>query len=374
MIEVKENKEFKDHKVINGGNMKQGWEIKKLGEVATILNGYAFDSNLFSEDSNDMPLIRIRDIKRGYTGTFYKGEYSDNYIIRKGDYLIGMDGEFNIAEWKGSDALLNQRVCKIIANKIKDKYLLWYLPIVLKQIEDATPFVTVKHLSSKQLLNANIPIPPLPEQEKIVAELDCLSGVIEKKKLQLKELDALAESIFYTMFGDPITNEKGWEVKKWNDILAIINGKNQKAVENPNGKFPIYGSGGIMGYADEFLCPQNTVIIGRKGNINKPLFVNEPFWNVDTAFGLVANKKDIIAKYLFFYCQIFDFNQLNKAVTIPSLTKSDLLELKMPCPPLTLQQEFATKIDAIEKQKGLIKESIKETETLFNARMQYYFG
>ena len=98
--------------------MKQGWEIKKLGEVATILNGYAFDSKLFSEDSNDIPLIRIRDIKRGYTETFYKGDFSEEYIIRKGDYLVGMDGEFNIAEWKGNDALLNQRVCKIVANDI----------------------------------------------------------------------------------------------------------------------------------------------------------------------------------------------------------------------------------------------------------------
>ena len=131
--------------------MKQGWEIKKLGEVATILNGYAFDSKLFSEDVNDMPLIRIRDIKRGHTETFYKGTFSNDYIIRKGDYLIGMDGEFNIAEWKGKDALLNQRVCKIIANDIVDRYLLWYMPVVLKQIEDATPFVTVKHLSSIQL-------------------------------------------------------------------------------------------------------------------------------------------------------------------------------------------------------------------------------
>ena len=234
--------------------------------------------------------------------------------------------------------------------------------------------VTIKHLVKSSLLSIPIPIPPLEEQERIVKELDCLSGVIEKKKQQLKELDALAQSIFYQMFGDHITNEKGWEVKKWNDVLTIINGKNQKAVENPNGEFPIYGSGGIMGYADKYLCPKNTIVIGRKGNINKPIFVKEPFWNVDTAFGLIADNTHIAPSYLFFYCRIFDFEQLNKAVTIPSLTKSDLLLLEMPCPPIHLQQEFAEKIEAIEKQKELIKQSIKETETLFNSRMNYYFN
>ena len=365
MVEVKENKEFKDQKVINGENMKQGWEIKKLGEVCKIQTG-KLDANA-KVDNGVYPFFTC-DAKPYRINTY---AFDDKAILISGNgSLVGhinyYNGKFNAYQ---RTYVLTQFISFYIP------FLICYLKGFLRSyiIENkkggCIPYITLPILQ-----DFTIPCPPLPEQEKIVAELDCLSGIIEKKKEQLKELDALAESIFYTMFGDPITNEKGWEVKKWNDILAIINGKNQKAVENPNGKFPIYGSGGIMGYADEFLCPQNTVIIGRKGNINKPLFVNEPFWNVDTAFGLVANKKDIIAKYLFFYCQIFDFNQLNKAVTIPSLTKSDLLELKMPCPPLTLQQEFATKIDAIEKQKGLIKESIKETETLFNARMQYYFG
>ena len=85
------------------------------------------------------------------------------------------------------------------------------------------------------------------------------------------------------------------------DILEIKNGKNQKNVENSDGVYPIYGSGGIMGYADDYICPSDTVIIGRKGNINSPIYVEEPFWNVDTAFGLIANRKYLIAKYLFFF-------------------------------------------------------------------------
>lgn len=225
----------------------------------------------------------------------------------------------------------------------------------------------------KLLKEISVPVPERAEQERIVGELDCLSGIIAAKRAQLRELDTLAQSIFYTMFGDPITNDKGWQTKKWEDLLTIVNGKNQKKVLCENGKYPIYGSGGVMGWANDYLCPQNTIIIGRKGNINKPLFVKEKFWNVDTAFGLVSNTEILIPYFLFFFCQIYNFEQHNKAVTIPSLTKSDLLNIKMPCPNIDLQQQFAEKIENIERQKELITKSIKETEDLFNSRMSYYF-
>ena len=109
-------------------------------------------------------------------------------------------------------------------------------------------------------------------------------------------------------------------------VLEVKNGKNQKAVENPDGKYPIYGSGGVMGYADDYICDADTVIIGRKGSINNPIYVAEPFWNVDTAFGLSAKKECLLPRYLFYFCKKFDFEKLNKTVTIPSLTKSDLLK------------------------------------------------
>ena len=234
--------------------------------------------------------------------------------------------------------------------------------------------IAQKNMSTEWLKDYIIPLPPLSTQQQIVAELDLLSHILDQKRQQLKEYDALAESIFYDMFGDPVENPKGWEVKTWEETLKIINGKNQKAVENPNGQYPIYGSGGIMSYADDYLCPENSIIIGRKGNIDKPLYVPTKFWNVDTAFGLVANKDYLSPYYLFYFCKQFDFQKLNKAVTIPSLTKSDLLKINIPLPPLTLQQSFASKIEAIEKQKQMLKESIKETETLFQSRMDYWFN
>ena len=122
------------------------------------------------------------------------------------------------------------------------------------------------------------------------------------------------------------------------DVLEIKNGKNQKAVENPEGQYPIYGSGGLMGYADDYICEADTVIIGRKGNINNPIYVSEPFWNVDTAFGLLTNKEILLPRYLFYFCKKYDFEKLNKTVTIPSLTKSDLLKIKIKLPNIEEQQ------------------------------------
>lgn len=228
-------------------------------------------------------------------------------------------------------------------------------------------------MSTEWLKQYPIPVPPLSEQQRIVAELDCINGIIEKKKQQLKELDTLAQSIFYDMFGDPITNEKGWEVKKLGEICDIINGKNQKQVECTNGKYPIYGSGGVMAYANSFLCKGGSTIIGRKGTINRPIFVNEAFWNVDTAFGLQP-KENCKPYFLFYMCKNIDFTKYDKSVTIPSLVKSDLIKIPIPLPPLPLQQSFAAKVEAIEKQKSLIKQSIAEAETLLASRMDYYFN
>ena len=119
----------------------------RLGDHATFLSGFAFKSSLFNENGQGLPIIRIRDVVRGYSDTFYSGRYEAKYVVRQGEYLIGMDGEFNLARWQSDQALLNQRVCKIdgLSKDLDRHYLAKFLPILLKKIEDETPFVTVKH-------------------------------------------------------------------------------------------------------------------------------------------------------------------------------------------------------------------------------------
>ena len=160
----------------------------------------------------------------------------------------------------------------------------------------------------------------------------------------------------------------------FDQVLEIRNGRNQKNVENPDGKYPIYGSGGIMGYADDYICEADTVIIGRKGSINNPIFVEEPFWNVDTAFGLSAKKEVLLPRYLYYFCRHFDFERLNKAVTIPSLTKSDLLKIEIELPSMEIQQKVVNKLLKIELIIQIRKQELQRLDDLIKARFIEMFG
>ena len=160
----------------------------------------------------------------------------------------------------------------------------------------------------------------------------------------------------------------------FDEILEIKNGKSHKAVENPEGKYPIYGSGGIMGYADDYICGADTVIIGRKGSINNPIYVEEPFWNVDTAFGLEAKRDLLCPRYLFYFCRKYDFEKLNKTVTIPSLTKSDLLKININLPKLDIQEGIVKRLDILQKIIDSRKAEVESLDVLIKARFVEMFG
>ena len=161
---------------------------------------------------------------------------------------------------------------------------------------------------------------------------------------------------------------------RFEDVLTIINGKNQKKVENENGQYPIYGSGGIMGYADDYICEANTVVIGRKGSINNPIFIETRFWNVDTAFGLYANPAKLQPKYLYYFCEKFDFEQLNTTVTIPSLTKANLLKVEIPLPPLDEQREIAAVLDKVSDLIAKRHQQLDRLGELVKSRFVEMFG
>lgn len=382
--------------------MKTGWEIKKLTDVCSIQYGCPFDASLFSTSKTEgMPLIRIRDVKGGKTATYYTGSYTPEFIIHKGDYLIGMDGEFNIAPWQSEDALLNQRVCKIDSKSsdVTIQFVYRFLTKELKRIEDDTPFATVKHLSAKRLNQVHLSIPPLSEQERIVSELDLISGVIEKKKQQLKELDSLAQSIFYEMFGNPVENEKGWDVKKLGEVCDVRDGTHDSPKYLENSDYVLITSKNIVNGTIDFTSvsyiseedfvninkrsgvDDGDIIMAMIGTIGKPVIVkdiNRKFCIKNVALIKFVNDSLVTNTYIralldnVSYCQYIQSQ--NKGGTQKFVALGAIRKFDIPTPPLPLQQEFASMIESIEKQKELIKHSLQETETLFDSRMDYYFN
>ena len=167
------------------------WGRVLLGDIATIQNGFPFKSSQFTRDEG-MPLIRIRDVGSDGSDTNYVGDYDPAFVVKAGDLLIGMDGDFNCARWRGPDGLLNQRVCRVILKSdiYHPKLLDYALPGYLKAINDMTSSVTVKHLSSKSIAEIPLPLPPMEQQKRIVAEIEKQFSRLDEAVANLKRVKA----------------------------------------------------------------------------------------------------------------------------------------------------------------------------------------
>ena len=254
--------------------------------------------------------------------------------------------------------------------------------------------IGITNLRFSDLSSYCFPVPPIAEQEKIVAELDCLSGIIEKKKQQLKELDNLAQSIFYEMF---VRESKNWEKMKLIDIYKFIDYRGKTPTKISEG-IPLITARNIRrGYIDysvkeyiseEEFAGRQSRGIAQKGDL---LFTTEaPMGYVaiadlkvfSTGQRLITFQKkhtiDVNNTYVLHYLLSDEFQmELNNqatGATVKGIKGSKLEQMLIDCPPMQLQKDFASKIESIEKQKELIAQSIKETETLFNSRMDYYFN
>ena len=170
------------------------WGRVRISDIAILLNGYPFESHHFTSDRHrGQPLIRIRDILAGETNTHYTGDFDESFLVREGDLLVGMDGDFNSVVWTGSRGLLNQRVCKIELRigLVDKRFVAYCLPGYLSAINARTSSITVKHLSSRTVSQISIPLPPLSEQSRIADALDELlsdldSGVAALERVKAK--------------------------------------------------------------------------------------------------------------------------------------------------------------------------------------------
>jgi type I restriction enzyme S subunit len=350
--------------------MKENWTYKKLGEIAKISSGKAIPSCEISETLSD-------GFYPCYGGNGLRG-YVDHYSHVGLTPVIGRVGALCGNVHLPQDKFYATEHALVVILKTNDKpHFIEYIlgSLNLRQYAKG---VAQPVLSASSLSDIPIPIPPMEEQERIVAELDLLQSVIDKKKAQLDEYDKLAQSIFYDMFGDPVDNEKGWEMKKLGEVCLLKAGKAIKASElsdnNAPSLYPCYGGNGIRGYINKYSHTESYPIVGRQGalcgNVN---YAEAPFYATEHA--VVAKPiKAIDTKWLFFQLKFMRLNQYAHGVAQPGLAVQDLEPLDCVLPPLSLQQSFAEKIEAIEHQKELVKQSLNEVKTLFDSRMDYYFN
>ena len=327
-------------------------------------------------DSMRVP-ITASDRKKGeypYYGANGIQDYVSDYIFDDELVLLAEDGgnfgskEKPIAYRVSGKCWVNNH-----AHVLKPKaglnvdYLCYSL--MFYNVEGIINGATRQKLTQSAMRKMKIPVRTMKEQIQIVDKLNRIIRIKEQRKQELSELDTLIKARFVEMFGDIITNEKNWSTDKWGNVLKIINGKNQRNIESEYGEFLICGSGGPMGRGTDYLTKENSVIIGRKGNINKPILMREKYWNVDTAFGIEPNEEHINVEYLYMFCNFFNFEILNKAVTIPSLTKSDLLNIEIPIPDMVIQKQFTNFVQQIDKLRfGGRKRLTKAKNTKNNNR------
>ena len=382
--------------------MREGWTYKKLGEVATFVNDGDW---IESKDQSDKGIRLVQTGNVG-NGIFKSKEDKPHFIseetmsrlgcteIFEGDCLVS-----RLPDPVGRACLIPNTGCRMITavdcsiirfgNNYIPKFFVDYSQSsrYRNSIDNNTTGTTRKRISRKNLEKIPIPVPPIPEQERIVSELDLISSIIEKKKAQLKELYNLAQSIFYDMFGDPVTNEKGWEVKKLENVSTLINGRAYKQDELlGEGKYKVLRVG-------NFFTNSNYYYSDLELEDNKYCDNGDLLFAWSASFGaFIWNGEKVIYHY-HIWKVLYDEEQLNKmfycyllntmtntfmndvhGIGMVHLTKQGMEQYNLPLPPLSLQQQFAEKIEAIEHQKELIKQSVTETETLFNSRMDYYFN
>lgn len=233
--------------------------------------------------------------------------------------------------------------------------------------------VTIPSLRRTDILKIQVPIPKLLDQHRVVAELDLLSGIIDNQKAQLKELDNLAQSIFYNMFGDPVKNEKGWRVKKVIEVVKLQRGYDLPTQDRiSDGSIPVYGSNGVVGFHNRAIVNCG-IITGRSGTLGKVYSCKEPFFPLNTTlFSVDTHGNNII--YLKYLLSIFDLKRFGTGTGVPTLNRNEFHGKDIIDVPLVNQQAFADKIDFIEEQKNVLKGSVVQTRKLFNYTMDKYFG
>ena len=401
--------------------MKEGWEVKKFTEVLWFQEGPGVRKHQYV--SEGIKLLNVANLINGKLDLTTSNRYISieeaygkykHFLVDEGDLILASSGiqveyidkKMGFVQKEHLPLCMNTSTIRFKTLN-KDVLSLVFFMYFLKsfnfkrQLFSLITGVAQLNYGPSHLKQMQVPLPPLPEQENIVAELDCLSGIIEKKKQQLKELDALAQSIFYEMFGDPVENEKGWEVAQLKEsVIEMFLGpfgsalKTDCYVDKSNSYCMVYEQKHAIKKTLElethyitrdkfdslkrFEVHSGDFIMSCRGTIGEIYRLPD-----DAPQGIIHPSLMKIRIKEERYNPVFFVRLLNKVIKNENtsgncvqmaITAKELGARTPILPPLSLQHSFASKVEAIEKQKELIKQSIAETELLFNSRMQYYFG
>ena len=371
------------------------WVWCRLEDIAYVASGSTPDKTCFVE--NGVPYIKMYNLRNQKIDFAYHPQYITEEVhngklqrsrTEVGDLIMNIVGpplgKLAIIPTTLPQANFNQAAVLIRPYKFKE-VLVSYLKVYLEEMSEINSIATrgsagQVNISLTQSQNMRIPIPPLNEVRRIIEEVSKYDILIDSLKQNITDIQNLiaytkSKILDLAIHGKLVPQDpndepaiellkrinpdftpcdnghytqlpEGWAICKMKQITSITNGKSQKNVETLNGIYPIYGSGGVIGRANQYLCIAGSTIIGRKGTINNPIFVEEHFWNVDTAFGLKANDA-ILDKYLYYFCLSFDFSKLDKSTAMPSLTKTSIGNVLIHIPPYKEQERIVAKIDMV---------------------------
>ena len=359
--------------------MKSGWTIKCLGEITEVL------------DSLRKPVTKS-DRKSGpypYYGASGVQDFVDSYLFDGRYLLVGEDG----AKWgagdksayiiEGKSWVNNHAHILKVRNSISDKYLEYYL--VFSDLNEYITGAVVPKLTQKALCTIPIPIPPIEEQQRIVDELDLLTDIIDKKNAQLRDLDVLAQSTFYEMFGDPVTNEKGWPTAQLSSVSTLLNGRAYKQDELLNtGKYRVLRVGNFftnsnyyysdLELEDDKYCDNGDLLFAWSASFGAFIWSGEKVIYHYHIWKVLFDNAKLNKEFYRFLLNTMTSSFLNDVhgIGMVHLTKAGMEQYVLPIPPMEKQEEFANKIASIEKQRTVIQASLDNANQLLTSRMSFY--
>lgn len=348
--------------------------ITRLGDVATYINGYAFKPSDWSNEGK--PIIRIQDLTdNSYQMNRFNGRIPEKYYVKKGDVLISWSASLGVYRWTGEDAVLNQHIFKVVFDKteVDKEFFIIQAEKILKDAQTQTHGATMKHLTKPMFDSLRFYYPPLAEQREIVMKMGAVRRSIEKRKAQLKKLDDLVKSQFIEMFGDPVENEKSWDVVKLSEIAEFFNGLTYRPEDVGAGTIVLRSSNiqdGELDFSDIvrvrtnirerlfvrtgdlLMCSRNgsAKLVGKVAPIGA---LNEPM--TFGAFMMIIRSS--MPEYLMTYFRTEAFREQIKTgatTTINQITATMLNKVRLPLPPTQLVNQYALFVKQTDKSKVLL--------------------